>query len=89
MILVTGATGIVGRPLLRLLAGEEVRAVTREPGAANLPAGVLAVRPAEVGSALRGVTAVSSIHGPSGRQRGSCWPWRASRACGGSSCCPR
>ena len=58
MILVTGATGIVGRPLLRLLAGEEVRAVTRDPAAANLPAGVRAVRPAEIGSALRGVTAV-------------------------------
>ena len=35
MILVTGATGNVGRPLLELLVGEEaeVRAVTRDPQA--------------------------------------------------------
>ena len=38
MILVTGATGTIGRPLIDLLVGEgaEVRAVTRNPLAAGL-----------------------------------------------------
>ncbi|MFE9323572.1 SDR family oxidoreductase [Nocardia sp. NPDC052278] len=42
MILVTGATGTVGRPLVELLAaqGVRVRAVTRNPESAALPAGV-------------------------------------------------
>ena len=42
MILVTGATGIVGRPLVDLLAsqGAKVRAVSRSPQAAGLPVGV-------------------------------------------------
>ena len=42
MILVTGATGTVGRAVVdRLLAtGAQVRAVTRRPAGANLPAGV-------------------------------------------------
>ncbi|MDJ0356306.1 NAD(P)H-binding protein [Paenarthrobacter sp. PH39-S1] len=42
MIIVTGATGGVGRPLLRLLvdAGERVRAITRQPAPAGLPAEV-------------------------------------------------
>jgi uncharacterized protein YbjT (DUF2867 family) len=41
-ILVTGATGNVGRPLVTQLvdAGVEVRAVTRHPESAGLPAGV-------------------------------------------------
>lgn len=63
MILVTGATGVVGRPLLDLLtaAGAEVRAVTRTPYAAGLPAGVDVVQgdpahPATLAPALRGVT---------------------------------
>lgn len=42
MILVTGATGNVGRNLVRDLvdAGEKVRALTRDPATANLPDGV-------------------------------------------------
>ncbi|GAA2584302.1 NAD(P)H-binding protein [Actinomadura fulvescens] len=45
MILVTGATGIVGRGVVKLLleAGEEVTAVTRSPQAAGLPEGAKAV----------------------------------------------
>jgi uncharacterized protein YbjT (DUF2867 family) len=41
-IVVTGATGNVGRPLVEQLvkAGARVRAVTRRPGLAGLPAGV-------------------------------------------------
>ena len=44
-ILVTGATGNVGRPLVTQLAaaGVEVRAVTRQPDTARFPAGVKAV----------------------------------------------
>ncbi len=40
-VLVTGATGRVGREVVaRLLAaGEKVRALTRDPAAARLPAG--------------------------------------------------
>jgi uncharacterized protein YbjT (DUF2867 family) len=42
MILVTGATGNVGRELIRLLLGkgQSVRALTRDPKRAGLPAGV-------------------------------------------------
>ncbi|OBF36761.1 nucleoside-diphosphate sugar epimerase [Mycobacterium sp. ACS1612] len=56
-ILVTGATGNVGRPLVHELAaaGAEVRAVTRQPDA-RLPDGVAAVRTATEG--LPGATAV-------------------------------
>lgn len=45
MILVTGATGHVGGELIRRLgaAGEPVRAMTRRPSEARLPAGVEAV----------------------------------------------
>ncbi|WP_262284186.1 SDR family oxidoreductase [Micromonospora sp. MA102] len=46
MIVVTGATGNVGRPLVRALAGagEPVTAVSRRVAAADLPPGVRAVR---------------------------------------------
>ena len=51
-ILVTGATGNVGRPLVALLAeaGVDVRAVTRQPATAAFPAGVDVVS-----SALEGI----------------------------------
>jgi uncharacterized protein YbjT (DUF2867 family) len=57
-ILVTGATGNVGRPLVTQLAaaGVEVRAVTRQPDIARFPTGVKAVGSAEEG--LPGVSAV-------------------------------
>src|SRR5215471_15521338 len=65
MILVTGATGKVGRELADLLLqkGEKVAAVTRSPAAAMLPPGALVLsgdpsRPATLTSALRGVKAV-------------------------------
>src|SRR4051812_5514696 len=62
MLLITGATGTVGRPLIDLLgaAGARVRAVTRDPRAAALPAGAEVVegdpsRPATIAGALDGV----------------------------------
>src|ERR1700750_2089300 len=47
-ILVTVATGNVGRPLVELLAaaGAHVRAVTRDPASARFPAGVEVVESA-------------------------------------------
>jgi uncharacterized protein YbjT (DUF2867 family) len=63
MILVTGATGNVGRPLLDQLRSEgaDVRAVTRDAPAAGLPADVDVIegdpsRPETIASSLRGVT---------------------------------
>jgi uncharacterized protein YbjT (DUF2867 family) len=65
MILVTGATGTIGRPLIEVLsaAGVEIRAVTRNPQAAGLPDGVEVVqgdpsRPDTITPALHGVTAL-------------------------------
>ena len=57
-ILVTGATGNVGRPLVNQLAaaGAHVRAVTRQPGYGRFPPGVEAVGSAVAG--LRGASAV-------------------------------
>lgn len=57
-ILVTGATGNVGRPLVDLLAaaGARVRAVTRQPATVRFPDGVEVVESATVG--LRGASAV-------------------------------
>jgi uncharacterized protein YbjT (DUF2867 family) len=65
MLLVTGATGTVGRPLVDLLVREDaaVRAVTRNPQAAALPTGVEVVegdpaRPGTIAAALRDVTSL-------------------------------
>ena len=65
MILLTGATGNIGRPLIDLLVGEGagVRAVTRDPKAASLPAGVEVVegdpsRPETITPHLHGVTSL-------------------------------
>jgi uncharacterized protein YbjT (DUF2867 family) len=57
-ILVTGATGNVGRPLVNLLAeaGARVRAVTRHPESAQFPPGVEAV-----GSAAAGLPGASAV----------------------------
>jgi len=57
-ILITGATGNVGRPLVNQLAtaGVEVRAVTRQPETARFPDGVKVVRTAAEG--LLGASAV-------------------------------
>lgn len=61
-ILVTGATGLVGRHVVHQLvqAGESVRALTRNPGKAGLPEGVEVfqgdlLEPASVVSAFEGV----------------------------------
>jgi uncharacterized protein YbjT (DUF2867 family) len=65
MILVTGATGIVGREVVNLLLedGEKVVAVTRNPAVARLPGGAHVVggdpsRPETLTAALSGVKAV-------------------------------
>jgi uncharacterized protein YbjT (DUF2867 family) len=63
MLLVTGATGTIGRPLIDILINEgvKVRAVTRNPQAADLPAEVEVVqgdlsRPDTIAPFLEGVT---------------------------------
>lgn len=64
MILVTGASGNIGRPLVEQLvaAGAQVRAVTRDPAAAGLPAGTAVAgdpsRPETLADLLAGVEAV-------------------------------
>ncbi|MDT0446101.1 NmrA family NAD(P)-binding protein [Streptomyces johnsoniae] len=67
-ILVTGATGTVGRPLVTqlLAAGHRVRALTRDPGRASLPAGAEVVGgnladTATLSAAFSGVDAVHLI----------------------------
>ncbi|NUT35954.1 MAG: NAD(P)H-binding protein [Hamadaea sp.] len=57
MYLVTGATGTIGRPLVETLLaqGFGVRAVTRDPMGASVPAGAQAVTPAETAAAMQGV----------------------------------
>lgn len=69
MILVTGATGRVGRHVVEQLVqgGQRVRALTRNPAKANLPAGVEVVagnlsEPASLASALTSVTAMHLIN---------------------------
>jgi uncharacterized protein YbjT (DUF2867 family) len=65
MLLVTGATGTIGRPLIDALVnqGAKVRAVTHDSQAANLPAGVEVVegdlsRPDTIAPFLDGVSAL-------------------------------
>ncbi|POM25194.1 NAD(P)H azoreductase [Actinomadura rubteroloni] len=60
MYLIAGATGNVGRHVVTGLldAGEPVRALTRDPATADLPAGAAAVATADAATALDGVTAV-------------------------------
>jgi uncharacterized protein YbjT (DUF2867 family) len=65
-ILVTGATGHVGRPLVGqlLAAGHEVRALTRDPAKADLPAGagVVAANLAETSSLSDVFDGVDAAH---------------------------
>ncbi|MFI9381370.1 NAD(P)H-binding protein [Kutzneria sp. NPDC052558] len=70
MIVVAGATGNVGREVVRQLAqtGQPVRALTRDPAKAAVPAGVTAVAgdlgdPASLRPALAGATAVFLLSG--------------------------
>lgn len=65
MILITGGTGTIGRPLIDLLVrrGAAVRALTRDAAAANLPEGVEVVEggpgePEAIKRATEGVTTV-------------------------------
>ncbi len=71
MILVTGATGTIGSDVVRQLAarGAKVRALTRDPAKARVPAGVEVVRgdygdPASLDAALSGATAVFLLRPP-------------------------
>ncbi|WP_029902110.1 NAD(P)H-binding protein [Nocardia brasiliensis] len=63
MILVTGATGTVGRALIEqlLATGERVRAVTRRPESARLPAAVEVVR-AELSDSAAVAVAMRDVH---------------------------
>lgn len=65
-ILVTGATGTVGRPLVAqlLAAGQPVRALTRDPRAAHLPVGaeVVAGDLTDVGALARVFAGVTAAH---------------------------
>ncbi|MBO4258778.1 NAD(P)H-binding protein [Streptomyces griseorubiginosus] len=81
MILVTGATGTIGREVVRQLVagGEKVRALTRDPQGARLPSGVEAVRGhhrdrASVEAAMTGADAafLVGVFGPddAGHDRG-------------------
>lgn len=65
MIVITGATGLIGSRIVRSLvaAGEQVRAITRDPAGADLPDGVDVVagdpsRPATIAHAFDGAHAV-------------------------------
>jgi uncharacterized protein YbjT (DUF2867 family) len=65
MLLVTGATGTIGRPLIDVLINEgaKVRAITHDPGPTGLPEGVEVVaadlsHPDTAAPALEGVTAL-------------------------------
>jgi uncharacterized protein YbjT (DUF2867 family) len=71
MILVTGATGTIGSELVRQLAarGEKVRALTRDPARAEVPAGVEVAKgdyadPESVRAAMSGVTAAFLVGVP-------------------------
>ncbi|MET9073130.1 NAD(P)H-binding protein [Streptomyces sp. NPDC004232] len=71
MILVTGATGTTGSEVVRQLTarGEKVRALTRDPGRAQLPAGVETVRgdyadPGSLAAAMAGVRAAYLVCPP-------------------------
>ncbi|MFI6170065.1 NAD(P)H-binding protein [Nocardia sp. NPDC051052] len=62
MILVTGATGTVGRALIDQLraAGEHVRATSRHPADARLPAGIEVVR-ADLGDSTHMAAAMAGV----------------------------
>src|SRR3712207_3183487 len=71
MILVTGATGTVGRQIVDqlLAAGADVRATSREPVTADLPSGVDVRRvdlrePATIADALDGVDRAYLVPAP-------------------------
>ncbi|WP_039829091.1 NAD(P)H-binding protein [Nocardia testacea] len=65
MILITGATGTIGSELVRLLSagGERVRALTRNPGTASVPAGVEVVHGdyTDVPGVARAMTGAESV----------------------------
>src|SRR5258706_518376 len=78
MFLITGATGLIGRPLVDVLLAEgvPVRAVSRDPGAAGLPTGVELVagdprRPEMLAGALQSISALFVHPSSGGRTRRS------------------
>ena len=78
-IVVTGATGNVGRPLVSRLAaaGAQVRAVTRTPETAGIPDGVEAVSSAV--DALPGASAVFLNSRALGTTSPTWWRWPTQR----------
>jgi uncharacterized protein YbjT (DUF2867 family) len=81
MILVTGATGTVGREVVRLLhtSGSKVRALSRNPEKGNFPAGVEAAagdltKPETLSAALEGVEKVFWVLPSVGQPADSSFP---------------
>src|SRR5262245_44986334 len=96
VILVTGAAGTIGRPLIDVLVNEgaEVRAVIRGPGPASLPEGVQAVGaalsyPETVAPWLEGVTALCLHPRAGGLAAGRLLALARERGCSGWQRCRR
>ena len=96
MILVTGATGTIGRPLVNILVNEgaEVRAVIRGTGPASLLEGVKGggrrpVLPKRSPPCWRALPPCSCTPAPSGSPQAACWHWPGNGGCSGWQRCRR
>lgn len=96
MIVITGATGTVGRPLVALLKdqGVAVRAVTRSAEVGKVPAGVDVhradlARPEDVAPALEGASALFVHPRAVGESAAKLLALAAEKGCGEWWCCRR